>query len=83
MVCNSVFDGNIISKGCLTKLENYGNSLGCGVLTRNPWEANSKGWRGLKQKCSPSGGGGAGGGYGYFLEQHKAYLSSIVDVASF
>ena len=61
MVCNSVFDGNIISKGCLTKLENYGNSLGCGVLTRNPWEANSKGWRGLKQKCSPSGGGGGGG----------------------
>ena len=29
------------------------------------------------------GGGGGGGGYGYFLEQHKAYLSSIVDVASF
>ena len=55
MVCNS---GNIISKGCLTKLENYRNSRGCGVLTRKPWKENSQGWRGLKQKCPPSWEGG-------------------------
>ena len=29
-----------------------------GIPTRNPWKANSKGWRGLKQKCPLLGGGG-------------------------
>ena len=74
-MCNS---GNIISKGCLTKLENYTNSWGCGVLTRNPWKENSKGWRGLKQKCPPSG----GGGMDIFLKLHNAYCQKV-DVASF
>ena len=61
------FDGSIISKGCLTKMENYENAWGCGVLKRNSWKANSKGWRGLKQMCPPSEGGGVDNFLNYIM----------------
>ena len=38
-----------------------------GGLKSTPWNGNSKGVGGLKQKCPPGGGGGR---YGYFLELH-------------
>ena len=38
-------------------------------MTSTPWDGNSRGLGGLKQKCLKKPGGG-GVGYGYFLELH-------------
>ena len=56
---NSIFDIIILSRGCLTKLENYGNSRGWGEgLTSTPFSGK---W-GVQSKSALC------GGYGYFLE---------------
>lgn len=61
----------ILSGGCLTKLENYGNSKGWGgvwqVHVLLEWKFQG-GWDGQKQKCPLW-------GYGYFLELQIVWFS--------
>ena len=47
--CNSIFEGNIISRGYPTKLENYGNSRGWGYDKR-PLEWKFQGVGGSETK---------------------------------
>ena len=56
--CKGIFAGNILSMGFPTELENYGNYRGWGGegMTSTPWNGNSRGMGGLKQKCPPRGG---------------------------
>ena len=57
--CNTILVANLFSKGCLPKVENYGNSRGWGGggggggFTSTHWNGNSKKVGRLRQKCSP------------------------------
>ena len=65
--CNNIFETNIISRGYLIKLKNYGNSRGPeGGMISTPLNGNSCGVGVLKQNIRPLG----VGAYGYFLKLH-------------
>ena len=60
---NNMFNVTILSRGCLKKLENSGNSRGGGgrSLTSTLWNGNYRGMGGLKERCPPWEGRGGGG----------------------
>lgn len=51
--CKSIFDGNILPRGCLTKLENFRESQGVGGSDKQPLE-----WKFLGGRGGGDGGGG-------------------------
>ena len=80
--CNNIFDTNILSRGRVPKLKNYGKfqgggRWGGGGMTSTPWKEIPAGWREHKLKCPPW--GREEGGNVYFLELHISGLHLASD----
>ena len=76
---NNIFDTNILSRGYLTKLKNYGKLQGVvGGYDKHPLKGNSSGVEGVQTQVPFRGGAGRGGMCIFWNYTFRVYIWQVI-----